>query len=122
MVNALLIIAMLGPNAALRALPSKKLMNQLLRSVFLIGAMAFNFLALQYLQLDQTATIFVLSPFIVAALAGPMLGEWIGRHRLLAICVGFTGVLFVTRPGCGGIHWAVSFSLLATLSYALYIL
>lgn len=121
-VNALLIVAMLGPNAALRALPSNKLMNQLLRSVFLIGATAFNFLALQYLQLDQTATIFFLAPFIVAALAGPMLGEWIGWHRLLAICVGFTGVLFVTRPGFGGIHWAVSFSLLATLSYALYIL
>ena len=121
-VNALLILAMLGPNAALRALPSNKLMNQLLRSVFLIGATAFNFLALQYLQLDQTATIFFLSPFIVAALAGPMLGEWIGWHRLLAICAGFTGVLFVTRPGFGGIHWAVSFSLLATLSYALYIL
>jgi drug/metabolite transporter (DMT)-like permease len=51
-----------------------------------------------------------------------MLGEWIGWHRILAICVGFTGVLFVTRPGFGNIHWAVSFSLLATLSYALYIL
>jgi len=121
-VNALLIVAMLGPNAAIRALPSNKLMNQLLRSVFLIGATAFNFLALQYLQLDQTATIFFLSPFIVAALAGPMLDEWMGWHRLLAICVGFTGVLFVTRPGFGGIHWAASFSLLATLSYALYIL
>ena len=36
-------------------------------------------------------------------------------HRL-------AGVLFVTRPGFGGIHWAVSFSLLATLSSALYIL
>ncbi len=121
-VNALLIAAMLGPNAVLRALPSNKLMNQLIRSIFLIGATAFNFVALQYLQLDQTATIFFLSPFIVAALAGPMLNEWIGWRRLFAICVGFTGVLFVTQPGFGGIHWAVSYSLLATLSYALYIL
>jgi drug/metabolite transporter (DMT)-like permease len=122
LVNAVLVVGMLGPNAAIRALPSKKLIHQLLRSVFLIGATAFNFLALQYLQLDQTATIFFLSPFIVAALAGPMLNEWIGWHRLLAICVGFTGILFVTRPGFGGIHWAASLSLLATLSYALYIL
>ncbi len=121
-VNLLLIVAMLGPNAAIRAFPSNKLMNQLLRSVFLAGTTALNFLALRYLQLDQTATIFFLSPFIVAALAGPMLGEWIGWHRLLAISIGFTGVLFVTRPGFGGVHWAVSFSLLATLSYALYIL
>ena len=122
LVNTLLIVAVLGPNTVLRALPSNKLMNQLLRSVFLIGATAFNFLALQYLQLDQTATIFFLSPFIVAALAGPMLNEWIGWHRLLAICIGFTGVLLVIRPGFGGIHWAASLSLIATLSYALYIL
>ena len=122
MVNTLLIVVMLGPNTALSALQSNKLMNQLLRSVFLIGATAFNFQALQYLQLDQTATIFFLSPLIVAALAGPMLNEWIGWHRMFAVCVGFTGVLFVTRPGFGGIHWAVSFSLVATLSYALYIL
>jgi drug/metabolite transporter (DMT)-like permease len=49
-----------------------------------------------------------------------MLDEWVGWRRLLAICVGFSGVLFVTRPGFGGIHWAVSFSFLSTLSYALY--
>ena len=122
MVNTLLIVVMLGPRQVRRALPSNKLMNQLLRSVFLIGATAFNFLALQHLQLDQTATIFFLSPFIVAASQGRRSGEWIGWHRILAICVGFTGVLFVTRPGFGNIHWAVSFSLLATLSYALYIL
>jgi drug/metabolite transporter (DMT)-like permease len=94
----------------------RKLWHQLLRSAALVATTAFNFLALQYLQLDQTATIFFLSPFIVAALAGPTLGEWIGWRRLLAICVGFIGVLFVTRPGFGGIHWAVSISLLAALS------
>ena len=119
-VNMLFFVAILGPKTALEALPSRKLKHQLLRSIFLIGATAFNFLALQYLQLDQTSTIYFLSPFIVAALAGPMLGEWIGWHRLLAICAGFAGILFVMRPGFGGIHWAVSFSLLATLSYALY--
>ncbi len=51
-----------------------------------------------------------------------MLGEWVGWRRILAICVGFSGVLFVTRPGFGGIHWAVSFSFCATLSYGLYVL
>jgi drug/metabolite transporter (DMT)-like permease len=121
-VNVALIAAMLGPRTAIKALPSRKLKHQLLRSVFLIGATAFNFLALKYLQLDQTATIFFLSPFIVAALAGPMLGEWIGRRRLAAVCVGFLGVLIVTRPGFGGIHWAVSFSFASMMSYGLYIL
>ncbi len=119
-VNGALTVAMLGPKATFQAARSQNLKHQLLRSLFLLGATGFNFAALQFLQLDQTATIFFLSPFIVAALAGPMLDEWVGWRRLVAICVGFSGVLFVTRPGFGGIHWAVSFSFLSTLSYALY--
>jgi len=110
----------LGPRNVLAVAKSKKPLHQILRSFFLLGATAFNFLALQYLQLDQGATIFFLAPFFVAALAGPMLGEWIGWRRLAAICVGFSGVLLVTRPGFGGIHWAVSFSFCATLSFSFY--
>jgi drug/metabolite transporter (DMT)-like permease len=118
--NALVIFAILGPRSAVRAARSEKRWLQLLRSFFLMGSTAFNFLALQYLQLDQTATILFLAPFIVATLAGPMLNEWVGWRRLIAICVGFSGVLFVTRPGFGGVHWAISLSFLSTLSYALY--
>ncbi len=99
---------------------SKKPGLQLLRSVFMLGATAFNFVAVQYLQLDQTITIFFLTPLLVAAIAGPLLGEWVGWRRLAAICVGFLGAIVVTRPGFGGIHWAVTLSFAATLSYALY--
>ena len=120
--NGLFILAMIGPRAAVRALPSKKRANQLLRSGFLGATTVFNFLALQYLQLDQVSTLNFLAPFIVAGLAGPLLGEWVGWHRLLAICVGFSGVLFVTRPGFGGIHWAFSLALCSALSNALYLL
>jgi drug/metabolite transporter (DMT)-like permease len=41
----------------------------------MIVTTGFNFFALQYLQLDQTITIFFLTPLIVAALAGPLLHE-----------------------------------------------
>src|SRR6516165_8564345 len=117
---ALVTFVILGPRGGVRAARSRKTWHQLLRSTFLLGSTAFNFVALQYLQLDQTATIFFLAPFIVAALAGPMLNEWVGWRRLIAICVGFSGILFVTRPGFGGVHWAISLSFLSTLSYALY--
>ena len=50
------------------------------------------------------------TPFLVAILAGPMLGEWIGWRRWVAILVGFAGVLLVTRPGIGGVHWAAFYS------------
>ncbi len=93
---------------------------QSLRGLLMLGATGFNFIALKYLQLDQTITMFFLAPLIVAALAGPLLGEWVGWRRLLAIMAGFAGIILVFRPGVGGVHWAIVFSLGATLSYALY--
>lgn len=99
---------------------SVKPLHQWTRSALLAITTGFNFLAVKYLQLDQTVTIFFLTPLLVAALAGPILGEWVGWRRLLAILIGFLGVLLVTRPGFGGIHWAVIYSFGATLTYALY--
>jgi drug/metabolite transporter (DMT)-like permease len=80
----------------------------------------FNFIALRYLQLDQTVTIFFLTPLLVAALAGPLLNEWVGWHRMLAILAGFFGVLLVMHPGIGTVHWAMLLALVATFGYALY--
>ncbi|MEC9369405.1 MAG: DMT family transporter [Pseudomonadota bacterium] len=119
-VNALLTFAIVSPMALPRLIRTARPGHQALRSLFMLGATVFNFAAVKYLQLDQTVTIFFLTPLLVAALAGPLLGEWVGWRRLLAILSGFLGVLLVTRPGFGGIHWAVTFSFCATLSYALY--
>ncbi len=95
---------------------------QLLRSALLLGSTLFNFLAFRYLQLDQALSILFSTPFIVAILAGPFLGEWIGWRRWLAILVGFAGVLLVTRPGYGGIHWAALYSLASAVCYSVYII
>ena len=113
-------VLVLWPFAFQPSLKSKKPGQQVLRSLLMLGSTGFNFLALRYLQLDQTITIFFLTPLLVAALAGPLLNEWVGWHRMIAIIVGFSGVLLVMRPGFGGIHWAAFLSLAATLSYALY--
>jgi drug/metabolite transporter (DMT)-like permease len=93
---------------------------QIGRSALLFASTACNFVALRYLQLDQTATISFTTPFIIALLAGPLLGEWIHWRRWIAIIVGFCGVLLVTRPGFGGIHPAAIFSLISMICYALY--
>lgn len=109
-----------GPRSFVGSLKSARPGLQLLRGFMLMSITGFNFLALQHLQLDQVATIFFLAPFFVAVLAGPLLGEWIGWRRLVAILIGFSGVILVMRPGFGGIHWAVSYSFCATSCYALY--
>jgi drug/metabolite transporter (DMT)-like permease len=93
---------------------------QLFRSLLLLMSTICNFFALRYLQLDETVALQFSAPFFVAALSGPILGEWVRWRRWTAICVGFIGVLVVTRPGAGGIHWAASLSLIATASYAIF--
>jgi drug/metabolite transporter (DMT)-like permease len=110
----------LWPFAFKPSLRSAKPGMQLVRSVIMVGSTAFNFVALKYLQLDQTITIFFLTPLLVALLAGPLLHEWVGWHRMAAIVAGFFGVLIVMHPGLGVLHWAMLFALGATLSYALY--
>jgi drug/metabolite transporter (DMT)-like permease len=109
-----------GPRSFAGSLKSARPGLQLLRGFMLMATTGFNFLAMQYLQLDQVATIFFLAPFFVAVLAGPILGEWIGVRRLVAILIGFSGVILIMRPGFGGIHWAVSYSFCATICYAIY--
>ncbi|KAB2850652.1 MAG: EamA/RhaT family transporter, partial [Hyphomicrobiaceae bacterium] len=99
---------------------TQKLGHQLVRSCLLAGSTLFNFGALLYLRLDQTTPMLYLMPLMVALLAGPLLGEWVGWRRLLAIIVGFLGVLVVVRPGFLGFHWAFGLAALGTLCYSLY--
>ena len=78
---------------------TRKLKLEMFRSLLMVSTTACNFLALQYLRLDQTVTVVFLAPLVVAALAGPVLGEWVGWRRGIAIFVGFLGILIVVRPG-----------------------
>jgi drug/metabolite transporter (DMT)-like permease len=93
---------------------------QLGRSTLLLVSTGLNFVALRYLQLDQAIAIIFCTPFIVAALGGPILGEWIHWRRWTAIIVGFCGVLLVARPGAGGIHPAALLSVMGAFCYAIY--
>ncbi len=101
---------------------TNKLGWQLLRSVMMALTTAFNFLALQYLRLDQTITIMFLTPLLVALAAGPLLGEWVGVRRLMAILAGFAGILIVVRPGLAAVHPAILLSFAAMAAYVAFAL
>ena len=93
---------------------------QIVRGLMLISTTIFNFLAFRYLQLDEALAILFSTPLLVAILAGPILGEWVGWRRWTAIGVGFIGVLVVIRPGLGGMQWAALLSVAAAILYAGY--
>ena len=81
-----------------------------------------SFLSLKYLQMAQVTAIGFITPFLVAALSVPLLGERVGRHRWGAIIVGFLGVLVVIRPGMGGLHWSMMALLGGISAYAFYLI
>lgn len=93
---------------------------QLARSTLLMLSTAINFTALRYLQLDETTAILFTTPFFIALFAGPILGEWIGWRRWIAILIGFAGALVVIRPGTGALHPVAFLALGGSCAYALY--
>jgi drug/metabolite transporter (DMT)-like permease len=99
---------------------TKRPLLQIGRSALLLGATVFNFAAFKYLRLDQALVIMFSIPLMVAALAGPTLGEWVGPRRWAAIGVGFLGVLVVVRPGYGAIHPAAILCVLSAVCAAFY--
>lgn len=93
---------------------------QIVRGLLMLATTIFNFLAFRYLQLDEALSILFSTPFLVAIMAGPILSEWVGWRRWVAIAVGFFGVLVVIRPGLGGIQWAALLSVASAIFYAGY--
>lgn len=95
---------------------------QIVRAGLLTCMTFFNFMALRHLQLAETVSINFLAPLMITILSVLFLRERIGLHRIGAILVGFAGILMVTRPGLGGFHPAMIYSLLAMTGGALYAL
>jgi drug/metabolite transporter (DMT)-like permease len=118
----LIMLSLLSALPLTALLRTRKLKLELLRSLLMVSTTACNFLALRHLRLDQTVSVAFLAPLIVALLAGPFLGEWVGWRRLVAIFAGFIGVLIVVHPGIGGLHPAFAIAFAGMLAYAFFML
>ncbi len=108
------------PREGMDAIRSNAPKRQALRSVFLFGSTLCNFASLQYLPLTVTTTIMFAGPIAVTLLAIPILGERVGIHRIVAVCVGFLGVLVVMRPWSVDFHPAMLLNLTAMVIASLY--
>ena len=103
-------------------LHANRLPLQLARAITLMCGTLLNFLALQFLPLAVTSSIFFASPLIVCALSVPFLGERVGPRRWAAIAIGFIGILIIVRPGLGALHWAWLLSIASTGCAAVYMI
>ena len=121
-IGLLVLVPAFGILSIRQLFTTQRLGGQLVRSCLMAATTVLNFLALQELRLDQTITIVFLAPLVVALLAGPLLGEWVGWRRMIAIMVGFGGILIAVRPGFASVQPAVLFSFGSMLAYALFMI
>ena len=108
------------PRDGMSVLRSNAPKRQLLRALFLLGSTSLNFASLKYLPITVTTTIMFAGPIVVTLLAIPILGERVGIHRIIAVCVGFLGVVVVMQPWGLGFHPAMFLNVAAMFVAAMY--
>jgi drug/metabolite transporter (DMT)-like permease len=113
-------LAFFVPRFGVRMLRTRRPITQLFRSLMLFASNATNFFAIIYIPLAKSASISLMAPLFVLPLAWAVLGERTTIARLVALCVGFVGVLIVIRPGTELFHWASLFVVISSACYAVY--
>ncbi len=108
------------PKEGFEVFRTHQLSAQVKRSAAQLMSTTFYFTSLKFLGLAQATAISFTTPFFVALLAWPILGERMGFHRVASMVVAFTGVLIVIRPGSGVFQWASLGILCSACFYALY--
>ncbi len=87
----------------------------LLRSTLLfVGSLLFG-LSLAVMVIADVVAIYFIMPLVVAAAAGPVLGERVPFYRWGVMLVGFLGVLVIVQPGSGVFEPAALLALGAAL-------
>ena len=103
-----------------RVSKTKSPILQIFRSLILVAEMCITILAFTLLGLAETHAIFASYPLIIAMLSGPILGEYVGWRRWLAISVGFIGILIILNPGNGIFSPYALVPLAGAILFALY--
>ena len=118
----LLTACFLNPWTRPGILRSSRPMLQIVRALCVFASSLGGYTALKTLPLTVVTSITFAAPLLVALLAGPVLGETLGPRRVVAIVVGFVGVLVITRPGTAGFQPGMWLALGAACSNAGYFL
>ena len=86
-------------HSGLESIKTKKPIRHFVRAFSAVGCVVLYIFGIKYLLLSENIAIAHSAPIIAALLALPILGEKIGIHRILAIIIGFVGVLVIIKPG-----------------------
>jgi len=90
------------------------------RALIILGITIMFFLAVRLMPLAEATTLSLMSPLFITALSVPILGEYVGPRRWVAVILGFIGVIVMIRPGSGIFQWAALLPLCSALFAAIY--
>ena len=113
-------LATFVPRYGLGMLRTHRPFFQIGRSALLSLSNLSFFFAIVYIPIAEAACISLTAPLVVALLAWPLLGERTTAGRLIALGIGFVGVIVVIRPGTELFHWATLGVVVSASCYALY--
>jgi len=88
------------------------------RGALHVAAVIFWFWAMARVPVAEMAAIGFLNPVVVLVIAGLLLGEGLGRGRVLSVAVALVGALVVLRPGLREVSLGHLSQLVATLFFA----
>ncbi|WP_353212658.1 DMT family transporter [Rhodovarius sp.] len=119
-IHMVFLTAFFVPRHGLIVLRTRRPWLQLGRAATLTASNLCFFFAITFIPLAKASAISLTAPLIVALLAWPMLRERTTPLRILAVLVGFAGVLVVIRPGAAVFHPASLFVVVSATAYGVY--
>ncbi|WP_162906747.1 DMT family transporter [Algihabitans albus] len=91
----------------------------MLRGGLLVAMYIAFYASLPFLDLSLVAAAYYTGPLFITLFAALLLGEHVGRREILAILLGFAGVLVILRPGTEAFSPAMLVPIAAAVFYAL---
>jgi drug/metabolite transporter (DMT)-like permease len=93
-----------------------------LRTAIHVAGIAAMFTALRYLPLADAVAIVFVMPFFMLILGHTVLGEEVGRRRMIACAAGFAGTLLVVQPSFAEVGWPALLPVFVAGSLAVFML
>lgn len=119
-VQALVVLAVVGPRMRGGLLRTARLPMQIVRAVLLIVSSLCFFTALRFLPLAEATALNYTAPILVTLMAGTFLDERMTRPRWAFVIAGFIGMLLIVRPGSAMLGPAALLGLAAAALYAIF--
>lgn len=93
-----LLIVLMFPRRIGSLFKTRRLGLQITRSVVVFAATAFGFTSLSIMPMAEVSAIGYVAPLMVTIMSFLILKEKVGPRRLLAVGIGFVGVIAILRP------------------------